>query len=311
MAEKGFGIKKINLVGASGTPKIDSPNNLNINAVQVSISSDVSIGGTVQSNLKVGTGYSLAVDLGIAPGPQGPFQVGTYFTVYSSGDSKFSGEVTANRFVGDGSSLTGVTTAGSVGGTPLNTSNTLVQRDGSGGFSAGIVSTTSVTADTVIASGAITAASFVGSGSSLTNIIPSGIIVMWSGTTIPTGWLLCDGNNSTPDLRNRFIVGADNNSKTGITTQAGPGFDATTGVVDDVYNPGDVGGEVAHQLTIAELAAHTHTEQYNTPSSGQDQAGSGSGDNDNTSTRNSGSTGGNNYHENRPPYYALAFIMKA
>ena len=36
----------------------------------------------------------------------------SYFTVYSSGDSKFSGEVTANRFIGDGSSLTGVTTAG-------------------------------------------------------------------------------------------------------------------------------------------------------------------------------------------------------
>jgi hypothetical protein len=61
MAEKGFGAKKISLTGVSGTPKISSVNNLNINAVQVSISTDVSIGGTVQSNLNVGTGYSLAV----------------------------------------------------------------------------------------------------------------------------------------------------------------------------------------------------------------------------------------------------------
>lgn len=67
MAEKGFGAKKISLTGVSGTPKISSVNNLNINAVQVSISTDVSIGGTVQSNLNVGTGYSLAVDVGSSP----------------------------------------------------------------------------------------------------------------------------------------------------------------------------------------------------------------------------------------------------
>ncbi len=42
-------------------------------------------------------------------------------------------------------------------------------------------------------------------------LVPTGGIIMWSGTilSIPSGWLLCDGSNSTPDLRNRFIVGAD------------------------------------------------------------------------------------------------------
>jgi microcystin-dependent protein len=170
----------------------------------------------------------------------------------------------------------------------------------------------SVGDDVKVSSGIVTATKFVGDGADLTGIvsIPTGVIVMWSGTTIPSGWALCDGTNSTPDLRNRFIVGANDASKTGITTQTGPGFNATTGVIDDTYEPGDIGGETSHQLTVAELAAHTHTEQYNVNSSGLDQAGSGSGDNDNTSTRNSGSTGGNNYHENRPPYYALAFIMK-
>lgn len=41
--------------------------------------------------------------------------------------------------------------------------------------------------------------------------IPAGIIVMWSGliVNIPSGWLLCDGTNGTPDLRNLFIKGAD------------------------------------------------------------------------------------------------------
>ena len=310
MADKSFGAKKVELIGATGTPKIDSASDLNINANQVSISTDVSIGGTVRSNLIVGTGYSVAIDLGVNPGPQGPFQVGTYFTVYNSGDSKFSGEITATRFIGDGSSLTGVTTAGSVGGTPLNTPNTLIQRDGSGGFSAGIVSATTVTATTVTAT-TLNATNFVGSGSSLTNIIPSGIIVMWSGTTIPTGWLLCDGTNSTPDLRNRFIVGANNNSKTGITTQAGPTFDVSTGVRDSVYDPGDVGGETSHQLTIAELAAHTHGRGAIYPGSGPEQNQSGSAEDRTSFNQQTTSTGGDEYHENRPPYYALAFIMKA
>jgi microcystin-dependent protein len=164
----------------------------------------------------------------------------------------------------------------------------------------------------VTSSGIVTATKFVGDGADLTGIvsIPTGVIVMWSGTTIPSGWALCDGTNSTPDLRNRFIVGANDASKTGITTQTGPGFNVTTGVIDDTYEPGDIGGETSHQLTVAELAAHTHSELYNTPSSGQDQAGSGSGDNDNTSSRQTGSEGSNHFHENRPPYYALAFIMK-
>ena len=56
MAEKSFGIKEINLIGASGTPTIESPNNLNLNAVNVAISTNVSVGGTltVSGNLSVG-----------------------------------------------------------------------------------------------------------------------------------------------------------------------------------------------------------------------------------------------------------------
>ena len=48
---------------------------------------------------------------------------------------------------------------------------------------------------------------------------PSGGIVMWSGSvaSIPSGWLLCDGTNGTPDLRNRFIVGAGSTYAVGAT----------------------------------------------------------------------------------------------
>ena len=56
MAEKGFGVKEINLIGPSGTPTIESPNNLNLNANNVAISTNVSIGGTltVTGNVSVG-----------------------------------------------------------------------------------------------------------------------------------------------------------------------------------------------------------------------------------------------------------------
>jgi len=170
----------------------------------------------------------------------------------------------------------------------------------------------SVGDDVKVSSGIVTATKFVGNGADLTGIvsIPTGVIVMWSGTTIPSGWALCDGTNSTPDLRNRFIVGANDASKTGITTQTGPGFNVTTGAIDDTYEPGDIGGEVAHKLTVAEMPQHNHTDSYNVASQGQDQAGSGSGDNDNVGQTNTGNKGGDNFHENRPPYYALAFIMK-
>lgn len=53
----------------------------------------------------------------------------------------------------------------------------------------------------------------------------NGIVTIWKGTieTIPDGWLICDGNNGTPDLRDRFIMPAG-----------------------DVYNCGDRGGSLWH-----------------------------------------------------------------
>ena len=56
MADKSFGVKDINLIGASGTPEIESPNNLNINAVNVAISTDMSVGGKI--SLGAGTSIS-------------------------------------------------------------------------------------------------------------------------------------------------------------------------------------------------------------------------------------------------------------
>ena len=51
------------------------------------------------------------------------------------------------------------------------------------------------------------------------NPIPTGSIIMWSGSigAIPSGYYLCDGNNGTPDLRDRFVVGSGNSYAVGNT----------------------------------------------------------------------------------------------
>jgi hypothetical protein len=61
MADKNFGVKKIELIGSSGVPKLTSPTNLNLDANTVAISTDVTIGGKVQSDVIVGTGYSVGI----------------------------------------------------------------------------------------------------------------------------------------------------------------------------------------------------------------------------------------------------------
>jgi len=119
--------------------------------------------------------------------------------------------------------------------------------------------------------------------------IPNGIIVMWSGdiTNVPDGFALCDGTDGTPDLRNRFIAGAG-----------------------DEYTVGQTGGEKDHQLTESEMPSHSH--QYQKASSTVQPETFGSFDVFQTPTADAQTTnkGGDQPHENRPRFFALAFIMK-
>tara|TARA_R100000479_G_scaffold19059_2_gene7247 strand:- start:744 stop:1091 length:348 start_codon:yes stop_codon:yes gene_type:complete len=61
MADRDFGVKRINLIGSSGTPKITSPTALNLNAPNVAISTNITIGGKVQSDVIVGSGFSVGI----------------------------------------------------------------------------------------------------------------------------------------------------------------------------------------------------------------------------------------------------------
>ena len=106
MAEKGFGVKEINLIGPSGTPTITSPNNLNLNANNVAISTNVSIGGTLSVTGNVSVGGTLTYEdvtnidsVGIITA-RTSIKVGTGATIKSNGD----------LFVGGQTILTGIVT---------------------------------------------------------------------------------------------------------------------------------------------------------------------------------------------------------
>jgi hypothetical protein len=191
--------------------------------------------------------------------------------------------------------------------------------------------------------GSISAASFIGEG-----VVPAGGIIMWSGAinSIPNGWTLCDGKPGTPDLRERFIVGASGTDNPSVAGAA--------------YPVQAVGGLNEVALTEAQMPSHTHTFE-GSGDNVMDNIANGNGqfrnnnDQPGTYTGRMNRTGGvyvapvmgvdnsgfpctdpdiipptplgcnPNYgnpivlqagqwvtapHENRPPYYALAFIMK-
>jgi hypothetical protein len=137
--------------------------------------------------------------------------------------------------------------------------------------------------------------------------LPTGAIILWSGSVgaIPTGYVLCDGANSTPDLRDRFIVGAGSSYAVG----------ATGGTADAIV--------VSHTHTATSTVTdptHTHGGFIGTSSVG----GSGTGNQlagnpayampsvatGITVATTNASAGTSGTNQNLPPYYALAYIMK-
>ena len=124
---------------------------------------------------------------------------------------------------------------------------------------------------------------------SMSGGVPTGAIILWSGAVnaIPTGYVICDGNNSTPDLRNAFILAAG-----------------------DTYAVGATGGAATHTLSLAEIPAHNHHIYIATDSSGPYGHAYASGNNNAQGAIGTTTKGSGNAHNNMPPYYALAYIMK-
>ena len=136
------------------------------------------------------------------------------------------------------------------------------------------------------------------SGSGASAVVPVGGIIMWSGdiASIPSGWALCNGANGTPDLRDKFVVGATSDS----SGTSYPGL-----------QPGASGGEAEVTLTEAQLPSHTHTwdRQDSSTNAGYRPWPANNNDVVKTTTE-TGATGGDQPHNNLPPYLTLAFIMR-
>ena len=86
-------------------------------------------------------------------------------------------------------------------------------------------------------------------------LMPAGTIILWSGSvaSIPSGWVLCNGSNGTPDLRNRFVVGA------GSTYAVNATGGATTATLAEANIPGHTHSFSASATTGNQSADHTHT----------------------------------------------------
>ena len=155
-----------------------------------------------------------------------------------------------------------------------------------------------------------------------TNGFPSGGIVMWSGSiaSIPSGWLLCNGSSGTPDLRDRFIVGAGSTyavaatggsanavvvSHTHTASVSDPGHQHLFGGDDQIAGQGGYNAQSGFPYDAASQGGGNaqnyftkRTDNTNNPQT--------------TGISVSNSTAGvSGTNANLPPYYALAYIMKA
>ena len=175
------------------------------------------------------------------------------------------------------------------------------------------------------------------------SVFAAGMIIMWYGDVneIPDGWALCDGNNGRPDLRNRFIVGVGSDYVIGDVG----GEDLHAGVMTGGSGGHDHGGGTGTtELTAADIPAHSHylwvqwtggagdaeplsgsgsrglagnadgsfsyqNVNGNGDSLVQESGGGGSGGHDHTITSESDHTHTVGF-DNRPPYFALYFIIK-
>jgi hypothetical protein len=161
-----------------------------------------------------------------------------------------------------------------------------------------------------------------------------GQIIMWFGNVlnIPAGWQLCDGSNGTPNLRDRFVVGAGTTYALGAT---GGAASTTSGAAGGHSHDVTVGG---HALTEDELPAHSHRVLYqsnsnysasgssqfrtmqttnnvqyqtNNETNGQPVIEPTGGGEEHTHTGGSATTVADHTHSvaTLPPYFGLYFIM--
>ena len=164
--------------------------------------------------------------------------------------------------------------------------------------------------------------------------VPRGVIVMWYGTvaTIPTGWVLCDGANGTPNLKDKFVVGAGNTyapAGTGGSADAiipSHSHTASSNTLTSITDPGhkhwvsgaswDDGNGTGSTNNTQDYGLWADAGSYNANDTNKANgryilsATTGISAGSTTSTTVN-ATGVAVTNANLPPYYALAYIMKS
>lgn len=142
--------------------------------------------------------------------------------------------------------------------------------------------------------------------SAIAAALPSGVIVIWSGASsaIPAGWYLCNGTNGTPDLRDRFVVGA---GSTYVVGNTGGSKDAIV-VAHTHTGTTNTSGAHTHTIPLQANLIRNGSDERDGASNGTTQTSS-AGEHSHTFT--TASTGSSGTNANLPPYYALCYIMKA
>lgn len=160
------------------------------------------------------------------------------------------------------------------------------------------------------------------------HLVPKQSVTMWSGAveSLPTGWGLCDGTLQngilTPDLRNKFIVGAGSDYAVDDASVEGPDFAVSLiGATDQTIIAGSTD---EHVLTVDEIPSHRHSIASRSNSNGGSNYVEDANSSGTAYTMNTGFEGGGLGHSHeltgtthehaisdiRPAWYALAYIIK-
>ena len=158
-------------------------------------------------------------------------------------------------------------------------------------------------------------------------VVPAGGIILWSGSSsnIPAGWALCDGTNGTPNLVDKFVVGATGSYATGATGGSKDAIvpshshtfsgSATDKYIDQVQAHWLGGGYNTGTITISHSSSGTWSSRIATA---QDSFNDGNNKGisfrgrsaSSTVSGTTSTTGSSVTNANLPPYYALCYIMK-